>query len=104
MLEFLKRPGQALTTAARRDSARAKAAVTFAARLTFEDVSRRYGEMLALDRVSLDICSDPAVAESRLCSGSPPASSVRLRAASCSTAGRSPVPTNSCRRSGAASG
>src|SRR5262245_39411645 len=35
--------------------ARGKAAVTFAARLTFEDVSRRYGESLALDHVSLDI-------------------------------------------------
>jgi iron(III) transport system ATP-binding protein len=34
---------------------RGKAAVTFAARLTFEDVSRRYGENLALDHVSLDI-------------------------------------------------
>ncbi len=34
---------------------RGKAAVTFAARLTFEDVSRRYGESLALDHVSLDI-------------------------------------------------
>ena len=34
---------------------RGKAAVTFAARLTFEDVSRRYGETLALDHVSLDI-------------------------------------------------
>ena len=55
MLEFLKRPGRALTTAARRDSARGKAAVTFAARLTFEEVSRRYGDILALDHVSLDI-------------------------------------------------
>ncbi len=36
-------------------TARGKAAVTFAARLTFEDVSRRYGDTLALDRVSLDI-------------------------------------------------
>jgi iron(III) transport system ATP-binding protein len=36
-------------------AARSKAAVTFAARLTFEDVSRRYGESLALDHVSLDI-------------------------------------------------
>jgi len=55
MLEFLKRPGRALTTAARRVNARGKAAVTFAARLTFEDVSRRYGDTMALDRVSLDI-------------------------------------------------
>jgi iron(III) transport system ATP-binding protein len=36
-------------------AARGKAAVTFAARLTFEEVSRRYGEGLAVDRVSLDI-------------------------------------------------
>jgi iron(III) transport system ATP-binding protein len=34
---------------------RGKAAVTFAARLTFEDVSRRYGDKLALDQVSLDV-------------------------------------------------
>src|SRR5512135_3600508 len=36
-------------------TARGKAAVTFAARLTFEDASRRFGEGLALDHVSLDI-------------------------------------------------
>ena len=34
---------------------RGKAAVTFAARLTLEDVSRHYGEVLALDGVSIDI-------------------------------------------------
>ena len=34
---------------------RGKAAVTFAARLTLEDVSLRYGEVLALDGVSIDI-------------------------------------------------
>ena len=56
MLEFLKtravaaRAGKSGATAAR-----GKAAVTFAARLTFEDLSRRYGDTLALDRVSLDI-------------------------------------------------
>jgi iron(III) transport system ATP-binding protein len=55
MLEFLKRPARALTIAASREKARGKAAVTFAARLTVEDLSRRYGETLALDRVSLDI-------------------------------------------------
>ena len=55
MLEFLKRPGRALSTATRRDKARGKAAVTFAARLTFEDISRRYGDTLALNRVSLDL-------------------------------------------------
>jgi len=40
---------------ARGGTARGKAAVTFAARLTFEEVSRRYGDTLALDRVTLDI-------------------------------------------------
>jgi len=60
MLEFLK--ARALDAAANRrgkrargGTARGKAAVTFAARLTFEGVSRRYGDTLALDRVSLDI-------------------------------------------------
>ena len=55
MLEFLK--GRALNGARRGSgaSARGKAAVSFAARLTFEDVSRRYGETLALDHVDLDI-------------------------------------------------
>src|SRR4030042_1571993 len=60
MLEFLKtrtatnRRGKG----GNRGTARGKAAVTFAARLTFEDVSRRYGDTLALDRVSLDL--DPS--------------------------------------------
>jgi iron(III) transport system ATP-binding protein len=56
MLEFLKARG--LNGGNRRGrgaGARGKAAVTFAARLTFEDVSRRYGETLALDHVNLDI-------------------------------------------------
>ncbi len=56
MLEFLKTravAGQAGKSGAK--AARGKAAVTFAARLTFEDLSRRYGDTLALDRVSLDI-------------------------------------------------
>lgn len=57
MLEFLK--ARALNGGNRRGrgrhEARGKAAVSFAARLTFEDVSRRYGETLALDKVSLDI-------------------------------------------------
>jgi len=35
--------------------ARGKAGVTFAARVTFEDVSRRYDDTLALDHVSLDV-------------------------------------------------
>jgi iron(III) transport system ATP-binding protein len=63
MLEFLKARTRSLTEAAasrrsravRGNSARSKAAVTFAARLTFEDVSRRYGEALALAHVSLDM-------------------------------------------------
>jgi iron(III) transport system ATP-binding protein len=59
MLKFLR--SRALGGAAGRrgkwasDTGRGKAAVTFAARLTLEDLSRRYGEVLALDRVSLDI-------------------------------------------------
>src|SRR3990170_1938021 len=60
MLEFLK--ARALDAAVNRrgkrapgGTARGKAAVTFAARLTFEEVSRRYGDTLALDRVTLDI-------------------------------------------------
>jgi iron(III) transport system ATP-binding protein len=36
-------------------SGRGGAGVTFAARLTFEDVSKRYGESLALHHVSLDV-------------------------------------------------
>jgi iron(III) transport system ATP-binding protein len=44
-----KRRGQ------RPSQARGKAAVTFASSLTFEAVSRRYGEKLALDHVSLDV-------------------------------------------------
>jgi iron(III) transport system ATP-binding protein len=59
MLKFLR--SRALGAAAGRggkwasDTGRGKAAVTFAARLILEGVSRRYGEILALDRVSLDI-------------------------------------------------
>jgi iron(III) transport system ATP-binding protein len=57
MLEFLKTRalGAAANRRARGGGARGKAAVTFAARLTLEDLSRRYGDTLALDRVSLDI-------------------------------------------------
>jgi iron(III) transport system ATP-binding protein len=56
MLEFLKTRGDGTRGNRReRQSARGKAGVSFAARLTFEDVSRRYGETLALDHVSLDI-------------------------------------------------
>ena len=56
MLEFLKaRALGAAVNRRARGGARGKAAVTFAARLAFEDVSRRYGDTLALDRVTLDI-------------------------------------------------
>jgi len=60
MLEFLKTRGLGVGANRRGKlalgaGARGKAAVTFAARLTFEDVSRRYGAVLALDHVSLDI-------------------------------------------------
>ncbi|MGE5259959.1 MAG: ABC transporter ATP-binding protein [Actinomycetota bacterium] len=60
MFETLKARTRAVAAKRRKangagKAARSKAAVTFAARLTFEDVSRRYGESLALDHVSLDI-------------------------------------------------
>jgi iron(III) transport system ATP-binding protein len=56
MLEFLKaRAGSTGADDRRGKAVRGKAAVTFAARLTLEDLSRRYGDTLALDRVSLDI-------------------------------------------------
>jgi iron(III) transport system ATP-binding protein len=60
MFEALKARTRAVAAKRRNASApgkttRGKAAVTFAARLTFEDVSRRFGEGLALDHVSLDI-------------------------------------------------
>jgi iron(III) transport system ATP-binding protein len=56
MLDFLKTRGlNGGNRRGRGQAARGKAAVTFAAQLTFDDVSRRYGEMLALDHVSLDI-------------------------------------------------
>jgi ABC-type bacteriocin/lantibiotic exporter with double-glycine peptidase domain len=41
--------------ATRGKTTRGKAAVTFAARLTFDNVSRRFGDTLALDRVSIDV-------------------------------------------------
>jgi iron(III) transport system ATP-binding protein len=60
MLEFLKPRGRAGSpngkrSKATRGKAARKAAVTFAARLTFEDVSRNFGDMVALDQVSLDV-------------------------------------------------
>ncbi|HUW74032.1 MAG TPA: ABC transporter ATP-binding protein [Methyloceanibacter sp.] len=60
MLEFLKTRGRAPDEAAigaRRPApqARGKAAVTFAAQLDFEHVSRRYGEVYALHDVTLEV-------------------------------------------------
>jgi iron(III) transport system ATP-binding protein len=63
MLEFLKARTRSLTEAAashlgngrRSKGPRGKAAVTFAARLGFENVSRRYGDTLALDDVTFDV-------------------------------------------------
>jgi iron(III) transport system ATP-binding protein len=57
MLKFSKAQGNGAGRGVRAASGpgRGKAAVTFAARLTLEDVSRRYGEVLALDGVSIDI-------------------------------------------------
>jgi iron(III) transport system ATP-binding protein len=57
MFETLKARGRALANgkARRAGAGGGKAAVSFAARLTFDGVSRRYGETLALDHVSLDI-------------------------------------------------
>jgi iron(III) transport system ATP-binding protein len=57
MLKFPKAQGNGAGRDARAASGpgRGKAAVTFAAQLTLEDVSRRYGEVLALDGVSIDI-------------------------------------------------
>src|SRR5262245_24769830 len=57
MFEALKARGRALTNgkARRTGAGRGKAAVSFAARLTFDDLSRRDGATLALHHVSLDI-------------------------------------------------
>ena len=57
MFEALKARGRALTNGKARltGAGRGKAAVSFAARLTFDDLSRRCGATLALDHVSLDI-------------------------------------------------
>jgi len=54
MLEFLKGRGPA-TANNRRDQSHRKAAVTFAARLTFDEVARRYDHTTALDHVSLEV-------------------------------------------------
>jgi iron(III) transport system ATP-binding protein len=57
MLKFPKARGNGADRGVRAASGpgRGKAAITFAARLNLEDVSRRYGEVLALDGVSIDI-------------------------------------------------
>lgn len=56
MLEFLKaRVGAPAPSRAFGGARRGKAAVTFAARLRVEHISRRYGESYALDDVSLDV-------------------------------------------------
>jgi iron(III) transport system ATP-binding protein len=55
MFEALKSRGGPDAAPKRGSVGRGKAAVTFAARLTFADVSRRFGDTYALDRVSLDI-------------------------------------------------
>ncbi|MGI8724008.1 MAG: ABC transporter ATP-binding protein [Methyloceanibacter sp.] len=52
MFEFLKVRARPTGDPSHR---RGKVAVTFAARLTFDDVSRRYGDTVALDHVSLDV-------------------------------------------------
>jgi iron(III) transport system ATP-binding protein len=54
VLEFLK-AGRRARESKHAPSERGRAGVTFAARLTFEDVSKRYGESLALDQVCLDV-------------------------------------------------
>jgi len=74
---------------------RGRARVAFAAELVFSDVSKRYGESLALDHVSLDVPPGkvlcllglPAAARPRS-SGSLPASSAQHWAVYCSTARR----------------
>jgi iron(III) transport system ATP-binding protein len=53
VFEFLKTGAK--LRGQRPSQARGKAAVTFASSLTFDSVSRRYGEKLALDQVSLDV-------------------------------------------------
>jgi len=54
VLEFLK-AGRSGRESRHAPSERGRAGVAFAARLTFEDVSKRYGESLALDQVCLDV-------------------------------------------------
>jgi iron(III) transport system ATP-binding protein len=54
VLEFLKTAGNGRASK-RATRERGRAGVTFAARLTFEDLCRRYSESLALGHVSLDV-------------------------------------------------
>jgi iron(III) transport system ATP-binding protein len=57
MREFLKARTRSIAAAATRraGATRGKAAVTFASRLAFEHVSRRYGDTYALDDVTLEV-------------------------------------------------
>jgi iron(III) transport system ATP-binding protein len=57
VLEFFKAGGRGRASKRHAASGRGRAGVTFAARLTFEDVSRRFGDGLALDHVSIDVAS-----------------------------------------------
>jgi iron(III) transport system ATP-binding protein len=57
MLEFLKERGRSAAAVRSAGARGGKAAVTFAAQLSFEHVSRRYGDTLALDDVTLDVPS-----------------------------------------------
>jgi iron(III) transport system ATP-binding protein len=57
VLEFYKAGGRGRALKRHAASGRGRAGVTFAARLTFEDVSRRFGDGLALDHVSIDVAS-----------------------------------------------
>jgi iron(III) transport system ATP-binding protein len=57
VLEFFKAGGRGRASRRHAASGRGRAGVTFAARLTFEYVSRRFGDGLALDHVSIDVAS-----------------------------------------------
>ncbi len=55
MFEFLKEAKRGRVARKNGPGEKGRARVTFAAQLTFEDVSRSFGETLALDHVSLDV-------------------------------------------------